>query len=159
MANLSDIETALAGLLAPGEHVEHAVVCQPRRGQKGQLARAAGSAGLSAAASTAAGMLGASTGVLVLKVPAAVWVVITDIRLLMFPRQGYHNTTRSIGALTFAAPREAVTSTWRSGLMHTVVIEDAVDSRSLLSLRFGVRRAAARLVAEACRGPSGTAAG
>jgi hypothetical protein len=152
MPNEAKIQSALADILAPGERVESALVCQVKGGQKAQLSAAAASAAVSSAVSLAAQALGASTGVLAVRVPPAVWVVITDLRLLMFPREGINNTVRSIGNLTFAAPRSALRAELKSGLLSTVGLLDAADGQTLLTLRFGARKSAARRVADACTG-------
>jgi hypothetical protein len=150
MPNNARIEKQLAAVLDPDEHVERAFVCQIKKGTKSRLGPAAASLGASTAISLTAAALGASTGVLAVAVPPAVWVVITNSRLLMFPRKGIHNTTASIGALTFAAPRPAVKADLRLGMMNTLAIKDRSDEQTLLTLRFGVRRADAKATAQAC---------
>lgn len=88
LPNEKAVQRALAQHLAPAEQVEHALICQPKKGQKAQLASSTATFTASLAATAAAGVLGASAGMLVLSVPPAVWVIVTNMRILLFLRKG-----------------------------------------------------------------------
>ena len=92
---------------------------------------------------------GGTVGVLVVTVPLAAWAVVTTHHLLLIERP---KGGRGIGAVIFAAPRQALTADLKSGLLTEIVVSDAVDGQSLLRLNLGVKRSRAKDVAAAIAG-------
>lgn len=145
------VEARLADQLLEGESVEIVTVCAIKRGKKTQLGEsAARTVAMSTAASVASAALGSGAGFLVVAVPPATWVVVTNARVLMFARRGIKNTPRSIGACVFSAPLAALRAEHHAGFMNTLVLSDAEDGGSLVTLRFGVRRKVPARITSAC---------
>ena len=134
-----------------GESVAIVTVCAIKRGSKTRLGEsAARTVAISTAVNVVGVAMGAGTGFLVAAVPPATWVVVTDSRVLMFGRRGYRNTPRSIGKCVFSAPISALKAHHHAGFMNTLVLTDAEDDRSLVTLQFGARRKLPALIASAC---------
>jgi hypothetical protein len=148
VASPEKVERQLAGLLAPGEHVEFATVCQAKGAAKGAAAQ---TLIRTTAANVVTNTLMSGAGVMVLRVPPAVWVVLTTSRILMFNRQGINNTARSLGTAVFDAQRTLLAADHRvSPVRNSLTLSDSRDGAALCVLNFGARRSAPRTLAAAC---------
>jgi hypothetical protein len=108
----------------------------PGRFQAKNLVRGTATALVTTAATGGAGFF-------VMKLPPAVWVVVTSERLLLIAR-----TNAGLGDTVFDAPLEVLTGTLKSRLLNEVTISDADDGVSLLRLNLGVKKGpATRIVA------------
>jgi hypothetical protein len=149
MADTERVEELIKGVLVPGESVQFAAVSQVKQGKKAQLQRAGTTAVASAAATAAASAALGGVGVMVVKLPPAVWTVVTNHRLLLINRT--KGVRAGAGAVVFDAPRVALRGSLKSslGLLREVTITDADDGDSLVRLNFGAKKDAAKTVVDA----------
>jgi hypothetical protein len=140
----------LSATLVPGESVVLTVVAQLKGGAKKRLAKNMIRGAATTLVTTVA--TGGAAGFSVVKLPPAVWVVVTSERLLLIAR-----TNAGLGETVFDAPLGALTGTLKSRLLNEVTIADAEDGVSLLRLNLGVKkRPATRIVAATGNRPGRT---
>jgi hypothetical protein len=130
----------LEGILEPQEQVATSSFAQLK--QAGDSKRMAMGMGVTLVKQVALG----TTGFAAMRqtMPALVWVVVTQNRLLMFERPDGRN---SIGELVFNAPLAALKITDNSGLRGDLAIDDSASGDNLVRLNFGLRKGAAREIA------------
>lgn len=127
----------LSAHLHDGETIDVAVVAQLKRGMKKELGKSLATGLVTGLATTAAT---GGVGLIVMRVPPAVWVVVTSHRVLLFTKT---SSASKPGDLVFDAPRPALTASMKSGLLTQVTVADRSDGQSLLRLNLGMRRKAA----------------
>jgi hypothetical protein len=142
MAVGSKLQRALEEILEPGETVVSSTFAELKQG--GGATRLAKDFGVSLVASAAISATG--FGVMRHTMPALVWLVATDKRLLMLERPDGRN---SIGELVFNVPLNALTLKDTSGLRGEIVVDDSATGDNLVRLNFGLRKGAAREIAAA----------
>jgi hypothetical protein len=147
MAAKEQLHAYLQAVLLPDEEVVTTTTVQLKGGLKKQLGKTM-IAGTAAALAVSAAT-GGTMGVLVVSVPPAAWAVVTTQRLLLVERT---NAGKSLGRLVFAAPRQALTATLKSGLLNEITVVDAADGQSLVRLNVGVKRALAKEIAAVVSG-------
>lgn len=138
------LQRALDGILEPDEQVTSSTFAQLK--QAGDAKRTATGMGVTFVAQVALG----TTGFAAMRstMPALVWLVTTNHRLLMFERPDGRN---SIGELVFNAPLSVLRITDTSGLRGELEIDDASSGEKLVRLNLGLRKGAARETAGAVR--------